>query len=120
MTLSEFISGGDYDRHLKQLRPVLKCNCERMSARVGRAFPAETRVSQPRGGSVLWLELPGRADSERLFKLAMDEGISISPGVIYAPDERYRSFIRLSFGHPWDARMEHGIDRLGALVRHAV
>ncbi len=119
LTLSEFLSGGDYDRHLKALRPVLKCNSERMGARIARSFPAETRVSQPRGGSVLWLELPGRFDSERLFKLAIDENISISPGVIYAPDARYRHFIRLSFGHPWDDRLEQAIDRLGALLADA-
>ncbi len=120
LTLSEFLSSGDYDRHLKALRPLLKCNAERMSARVARAFPPETRVSQPRGGAVLWLELPERIDSERLFKVAIESDISIAPGVIYAPEAGYRNFIRLSFGHPWSERLEQGIDRLGHLVNQVV
>ena len=31
------------------------------------SFPPGTRVSRPRGGSVLWLELPGNVDAETLF-----------------------------------------------------
>lgn len=116
MTLAEFLAGGDYDRYLKTLRPVLQCNAERMSAAVAAHFPAETRTSKPVGGSVLWLELPEAVDSERLFDRAIAEGISIAPGRIFSPCSRYRNFIRLSFGHPWSDKIEDGLRRLGQTV----
>jgi DNA-binding transcriptional MocR family regulator len=116
MTLAEFLAGGDYDRYLKTLRPVLQCNAERMSAAVATHFPAETRTSKPVGGSVLWLELPEAVDSERLFDRAIAEGISIAPGRIFSPCNRYRNFIRLSFGHPWSDEIEDGLRRLGQTV----
>ncbi len=116
LTLSEFLATGDYDRYLKTLRPELQCNAERMSAMVAQHFPRETRTSKPVGGSVIWLELPEKVDSEMLFDLAIEAGISIAPGLIFSPCNRYRNFIRLSFGHPWSRQIEEGIEWLGRNV----
>jgi DNA-binding transcriptional MocR family regulator len=116
LTLTEFIISGDYDRHLNRLRPVLRQNAERMIAAIERHFPAETAISRPCGGSVLWLELPSGVDSEVLFDGAMKLGISIVPGRIFSPSERYRNYIRLSFGHPWSDAIEDGVAALGRLV----
>ena len=116
LTLSEFLAAGDYDRYLKTLRPELQCNAERMSAMVAQYFPRETRTSKPVGGSVLWLELPEKVDSEILFDLAIEAGISIAPGLIFSPCNRYRNFIRLSFGHPWSGLVEESIEWLGHKV----
>jgi len=113
LTLAEFLANGDYDRYLKSLRPVLQRNAERMSAAVARVFPPDTRTSQPVGGSVLWLELPGHIDSEALFDEALAAGISIAPGPVFSPCDRYQSFIRLSFGHAWSGRTEDALEWLG-------
>lgn len=117
MTLAEHMATGDYDRHLKRLKPVLKQNAERMTAAVERHFPAETGISNPRGGSVLWVELPRTVDSAEMFDRAMADNISIMPGTVFAARNRYRNFIRLSFGHPWSDAIDDGIRRLAALVR---
>ena len=117
MTLTEHLASGDYDRHLKRLVPVLKQNAERMTAAVERYFPENTGISAPRGGSVLWLELPRSVDSEKLFDAAIAQNISIMPGDVFAAGRRYRNFIRLSFGHPWSETIEQGIETLGELVR---
>jgi len=116
LTLSEFLATGDYDRYLKTLRPVLQRNAERMRALVSECFPADTRTSRPVGGSVLWLELDKRIDSETLFDNAIAAGISIAPGLIFSPCRRYENFIRLSFGHPWTTELEQSIAWLGKEV----
>jgi DNA-binding transcriptional MocR family regulator len=116
LTLADFLASGDYARHMNALRPVLQRNSERMSALIGELFPADTRVSRPAGGSVLWLELPERVDSERLFDEAIEAGISITPGQIFSPSNRYANFVRLSFGHPWDDRTETAMQWLGRRV----
>ena len=116
LTLADFLASGNYSRHLKTLRPVLKCNAERMSAMVAEHFPADTRTSKPVGGSVLWLELPGGIDSEQLFDDAIEAGISIAPGQIFSPSNRYSNFVRLSYGHPWNERTENAVRWLGQRV----
>lgn len=116
LTLADFLASGDYNRHLKTLRPLLKRNADRMSALVAEHFPAETRTSRPVGGSVLWLELPKQVDSQRLFDDAMAAGISIAPGRIFSPSKRYTNFVRLSYGHPWTEKTENAIRWLGRRV----
>ena len=116
LTLADFLASGNYARHLKTLRPVLQRNAERMSALIADHFPAETRTSKPVGGSVLWVELPENVDAEQLFDEAIEAGISIAPGQIFAPSNRYANFVRLSYGHPWGARTEEAIRWLGERV----
>ena len=116
-TLADFIAAGDYARHLKALRPVLKRNCERMSALIAQYFPVATRVSQPLGGAVLWLELPDEVRGERLFEDALAAGISTAPGRIYTPCGCYENFIRLSFGHRWSDETEKAVAWLGRHVQ---
>jgi DNA-binding transcriptional MocR family regulator len=116
LTLAEFMANGDYDRYLKSLRPILQTNAERMRGLVAEHFPAETRTSKPVGGSVLWLELPESVDSEQLFDEAIAAGISIAPGPIFSPCQRYRNFIRLSFGHQWSDTIGNAVAWLGSKV----
>ena len=61
----------------------------------------------------MWLELPNGVDAEKLFDEAIAAGISIAPGHIFSPCNRYSNFIRLSFGHPWSERIEDGLKWLG-------
>jgi DNA-binding transcriptional MocR family regulator len=116
LTLAEFLASGDFDRYLKALRPVLQTNAERMRCLVAEHFPQETRTSDPVGGSVLWLELPPQVDAEQLFDQAIAAGISIAPGPIFSPCQRYRNFIRLSFGHRWSDGIDNAVAWLGDRV----
>ena len=116
MTLADFLGSGDYNRHLKLLRPVLQRNAERMSALIADYFPKETRTSRPMGGSVIWLELPKSIDAVQLLDDSIAAGISIAPGNIFSPCSCYSNFIRLSYGHPWGQRTEDAIEWLGNRV----
>lgn len=116
LTLADFLASGDYGRHLKTLRPVLKQNAERMAALVGDYFPRATRTSKPVGGAVLWLELCPGMDAEALFDEAIEAGISVTPGHIFSPCSCYTNFLRLSYGHPWTERTEHAVRWLGRRV----
>jgi len=66
---------------------------------------------------VLWLELAKNVNSEELFNAAIEAGISIAPGLIFAPCRRYENFIRLSFGHPWTVEIEESLQWLGQKVQ---
>jgi DNA-binding transcriptional MocR family regulator len=88
-----------------------------MTRAVEASFPAETKVSQPAGGFVLWLELPKRFDSRALFDEALEHGICFAPGDVFSASRRYRNCLRLSAGYGWSERIEDGVRRLGHLAR---
>jgi DNA-binding transcriptional MocR family regulator len=113
---ADFLSSGGYDNHLRRMRRTFEDNIAHVIRTVERAFPSDTRVSRPAGGFVLWLELPKLLDSRLLFDEALGEGICFAPGDVFSASGRYGNCLRLSCGHSWDARIEKGLMRLGALA----
>ena len=84
-----------------------RCSCTAQA--VTRHFPEGTRISRPAGGYILWLELPKRVDSLKLYRAAAAQKISIVPGVIFSPTGRFRHHIRISCGHPLDETIERAL-----------
>ena len=123
LALAEFLASGGYDHHLRRLRAAFSDTLRRMALAVAASFPAGTRVSQPAGGFVLWLELPKAVDTGLLFTQALDKRICFAPGMVFSASGRHAHCLRLSGGHGWDARIEKGLRTLGALAaalaRHA-
>jgi DNA-binding transcriptional MocR family regulator len=115
--VASFLEEGGYDRHLRRLRRACADLVARMSDAVSRAFPAGTRVSRPRGGCVLWVELPAGFDSLLLYEQARAEGIAIAPGPIFSATERYGNCFRIAASTPWTPLVERAMERLGELVR---
>ena len=68
---------------------------------------------------MLWLELPKAVDCRALFEQALQNGICFAPGHVFSAHGRFRNCLRLSCGHGWDARIERGVRRLGALASAA-
>jgi DNA-binding transcriptional MocR family regulator len=88
-------------------------------------FPAETKLTRPKGGFILWLELPEQFDSLVLYEEALAHNIQIAPGVIFSPGGNYRNCLRLSCGLPWSieidsakpTRCERAMQTLGLLCQ---
>ncbi len=118
--LALFLKSGGYERHLRKLRNSLRKQAADMSQSIGRHFPEGTRISSPKGGLTLWVELPNSVDSLTLFRLAEKENISILPGTLCSGTGQYDHCIRLSYGHPWNDHLEKGMATLGSLVHSLV
>jgi DNA-binding transcriptional MocR family regulator len=115
--IAAFLEGGGYDRHLRILRRKLAESMHRVAAAVGEHFPRGTRMSQPRGGMVLWVELPRGVSAIELHRKALGEGIAVTPGPVFSARQQLEGFIRLSTGQEWSGRTEAALVRLGQLVK---
>jgi DNA-binding transcriptional MocR family regulator len=118
MTLFEYVRSGEYERHVKQLRQVLLTNKARMINKLHCYFGDDVRISDPQGSCVLWLELPEGSDSSRIFQLALNQNISINPGTLFSPSNRYQHCIRLSYGLPWSDKIESSLKTLSDICQH--
>jgi DNA-binding transcriptional MocR family regulator len=116
-TLAELLANGEYRRNLERLRTVLMRNKTLMIEAVKRSFPQGTRISDPSGGSVIWVELPAGCDSQVLFQLALQANISIAPGGLFSPSEKFSHCIRLSYGLSWSKQIDQALAELGELVK---
>jgi DNA-binding transcriptional MocR family regulator len=115
--LSEYLQGGGYDRHLRQLRRALAEQRQTMLAAIGKHFPAGTKVTQPEGGYFVWVELPEGVDALELHRLALSQDISVAPGHLFSADHRFSRHLRINFGHPENKRAEGALRTLGKIAR---
>jgi DNA-binding transcriptional MocR family regulator len=114
--LAEFLSTGGYDSHLRRLRRTFESTISQVVRAIGMAFPRGTRVTHPRGGYLLWVELPRPLRSRDLFERALAEGICFVPGDIFSATGRYGNCLRLSCGHAWNRRTEQALTKLGKMA----
>jgi DNA-binding transcriptional MocR family regulator len=98
------------------LRRTVESNLLRAQTLIARHFPHDTRVSRPQGGFLLWLQMPPNIDAISLYQAAINAGISIAPGPLFSPQEKFRNCFRLSVPLPWDNHVENALVRLGELV----
>ncbi|WP_419778408.1 PLP-dependent aminotransferase family protein [Maridesulfovibrio sp.] len=116
MAIARYLRETLYDRHLKKLRAAMKDQMQKMRTEIGLSFPEGTKVTNPKGGSVLWVELPEEKDGVDLFFKAREEGIGIVPGTVFSPQDIFSNYIRLSSGSLWSAEIQAGVRRLGELA----
>lgn len=117
LAIAEFLERDGFEHHLRKVRKAYAQQANLMKAIVSRFFPEGTRMSNPAGGYVLWVELPPKVDSMRLYKLALDQGITIGPGYMFSVSETtYRNFIRLNYSSPWSGEIEQAVITVGKLV----
>lgn len=114
--LAEYLESGAYERHLRSLRRAYESQVESMRQALTRHFPAETRMTQPQGGYVLWVELPEDVDTTALHGLAVAQGLAFVPGELFSASGMYRNCLRLNCGNPHTPEIEDAVRRLGQLI----
>jgi len=117
LVLAQFVTNGGYDLHLRKLRGALREQAERLRETVAASFPEDSRVTKPRGGYVLWIELPARVDAVELFRRARADNIALAPGPLFTSTGRFRNCIRLTFAQNWSRAIEDAVARVGRIAR---
>jgi DNA-binding transcriptional MocR family regulator len=115
IAIAEFLESGGYDHHLRTIRREYENNVNLLSQAVTRYFPPETRVTRPTGGFVLWVQLPENVDSLDIYKLALQNNITITPGYLFSPTNQFSNFIRLNAA-AWSYPIERAVEKLGEMV----
>ena len=118
--MAHFLKHGRYEYHLKNLRKALHTQSLRYVQGIIKYFPADTKVSRPHGGFILWLELNKKVNAFKLRTEAMKYNISIVPGKIFSSSCDYSNCIRISFGKPWSDDVDYGLMILGKLVKKMI
>jgi DNA-binding transcriptional MocR family regulator len=113
--LARYLKSGHFDRHLRRLRTALQRQMADMTLAVARYFPKNTRISTPKGGLTIWVQLTDSIDSLELFRQALAAKIAVLPGIICANTDSYRHCIRLSCGLPFDETLDRGVRTLAAI-----
>lgn len=119
VAVAEFLAQDGWDQYLRSARLDLKQRCEIMRAMVKRFFPEGTRISEPVGGYLLWVQLPDGVDAVQIARQAMKQGVSVTPGKIFGNSPSFCQCIRLNYSFSWTPAIEAALKKLGSIVAEA-
>lgn len=117
VAVAEYMSSGAFDRHLSRLRKLLRGRREQVAESIARHFPEGTRLTLPRGGMLLWVELPAPLRGQTVFETALREGVRVAPGQIFTNSDRYNHYLRINSSLPFTPDADRALQRLAAIVR---
>lgn len=117
VAIAEFLKTGDYDRHLRAMRKACKERVKTCRTIIEESFPVGTRVSNPQGGFLLWVELGEQYDAWEIYHKSMRKGISVAPGPLFtANGEGMSHHIRLHAAMPVTPSSVAGIKTIASLL----
>lgn len=118
--IGNFLETGRYEHHLRKLRLTLQANSLQYLRAIGDYFPEGTKVSRPQGGFLLWVELPKKADTVKLYEMALQYKISIAPGRMFTLQNQYNHCLRLNYGLAWNEKVDQALKLIGKLAKGLV
>ena len=98
LTLAEFLAKGGYRRCTRHASRIYRQRMDQLRRLVSDYFPEGTRITNPKGGFLLWVELPETYSCLELYRKAMSKKIAITPGILFSAQGQYKNHIRLSCG----------------------
>lgn len=116
MAVALYLRGSRFDRHVRTLRRQMETQVKAMSNLIYKYFPDGTRISRPKGGFVVWVELPSGICTDKLLPRAIQAGTSFMPGCYFSASGLYRNHMRINCGNPVTPTIELAIQKLGALA----
>jgi DNA-binding transcriptional MocR family regulator len=83
---------------------------------IGRHFPEGTRVTRPRGGFNLWVEMNEEVKALKLYEDALKQGITITPGPLFSGSGKFHNCVRLNAAF-YSEKNELAIETLGKMAK---
>jgi len=117
----KYLEAGHLDSHLNYLKVLNNRRREIARETIRQHFPEETIVWIPKGGYLLWVELPQHLDIEAAYQLALQKNVAFSRGAAFftAPEARV-SAMRLNCSRPTTNELVQGLEILGKIFAQSV
>ena len=116
VALREFLESGALDPHLTRLRERNRHRRTLALDAIARSFPTGTQVTPPRGGYMLWAELPRTLDLAAVRDAARAERIVFASGAVFFTQPPEKTCLRLNCAKATEAELVHGLTTLGAIL----
>jgi DNA-binding transcriptional MocR family regulator len=116
VALREFLALGALEPHLARLRTRNARRRTHALKAIARAFPKGARVNPPRGGYMLWAELPQAVDLGAVRYAARQKGVVFGSGPVFFTEPQPTSSLRLNCAKASEAELVSGLETLGAIL----
>lgn len=112
--VAQLMAQGVMSRHILRLRHEYRQKRDLMLQALERHFGSlgGTSWTRPEGGFFLWMTFPEPTDAEKLFPVALEQGVAFIPGPAFTVQGGLRNAGRLCFTYPLLTEIDEAIRRL--------
>lgn len=115
LVILQLLNSGIFERHLQKFRLELHKNLNQTIDFIEHYFPDGTKITRPKGGVMIWIELPEYINATDFLDTAFEQDISYAPGEIFSSKGDYQNYIRISYCSLWEQKTEKALMKLGKL-----
>lgn len=114
---ARFLAAGGYERHLEKAMPFYRERRDLLMEALERHLPGEYRADPPLGGHHVWLQLTRPVEERALYREAVRQGVTFTPGGTVTVERMPQTSIRLSFSLVDPPDLDEGVRRLARAIR---
>lgn len=118
LAVADYLEHGGHERYLRQVQLQYQQQVSLFARTLNKYLPEGTRISQPKGGFVLWVELSNHLDTLALTHRMIEHQVSIAPGCLFTASAKYTNCIRINCAQPWSPAVEKALISLGHECLH--
>lgn len=118
--LATHLADPSFKRHIERFKRRTRKARNAFTSAIEKHFPEGTKISKPRGGYLIWTQLPSGADAIAVSQSISKKGISVSPGPLFSATGRLKQFMRLNVGHDFISDLDKTIQGLGEEIRQSL
>ncbi|MCC2606514.1 aminotransferase-like domain-containing protein [Planctobacterium marinum] len=116
--VAKFLAEGHYRRLLNRYRQRLKQRRDNLITALNNNWCNHQGFSVPDGGLTLWVKLPDHIDTHKMYQPLLQQGITITPGVLFSSQTGFRNYLRLSFAHTLDKPRMKALRTVGQFIQN--
>jgi DNA-binding transcriptional MocR family regulator len=114
---AHFLAAGGYERHLEASNPFYRERRDLMMEALERHLAGEYRAERPEGGHHVWVQLTRPVDERTLYREAVRQGVTFTPGGTVTVERMPLTSLRLSFSLVDPPELDEGVRRLARALR---
>jgi DNA-binding transcriptional MocR family regulator len=114
---SRFLAAGGYERHVERSIPFYEERRDLLMDALERHLPGEYRAERPHGGHHVWVQLLRPVEERALYREAVRQGVTFTPGGTLTADRQPVTSLRLSFSLVDPPELDDGVRRLARAIR---
>jgi DNA-binding transcriptional MocR family regulator len=114
---ARFLAAGGYERHLEATMPFYRERRDLLMEALERHMPGEYRAEIPHGGHNVWMQLLRPLEERALYREAVRQGVTFTPGGAVTVERMPLTSLRLSFSLVDPPDLDEGVRRLARAIR---
>ncbi len=118
MVIAKFLELYDIDAHIQSIRELYRSRRKAMVAAMEREFPDTVSFTRPQGGLFAWVTLPEKISARDLLVHCLEKNVAFVPGGAFFPNTNRENTMRLNFSNMPEERINDGIARIAAVLKH--